>query len=150
MKGWLHWRLLGALTKGDARAAYSRSVVAPSSSLRPLSFSPCGPGSSLQCSGNRIPSNHSIRITRQPPSLRRSTASSPPPCNGRAVLRKEKWVWRLETCDGAFDFAPTHSAAGPRLDQLQTLEATLRPTLVLPLQPVTVLPATSVVARCCH
>ena len=37
-----------------------------------------------------------------------------------------------------------------RLDQLQTLEATLRPTLVLPLQPLTVLPVTGVVTRCCH
>ena len=43
MKGWLHWRLLGALTKGDARAAYSRSVVAPSSSLRPLSSARAAP-----------------------------------------------------------------------------------------------------------
>ena len=111
MKGWLHWRLLGALTKGDARAAYSRSVVAPSSSLRPLSFSPCGPGSSLLCSGNRShPVNHSLIISVPP---RRSTTSARPPRNGLAVLRKEKWVWRLETCDGAFDFAPPHSAAGP-------------------------------------
>jgi hypothetical protein len=37
-----------------------------------------------------------------------------------------------------------------RLDQLQTLEATLRPTLVLPLQPLIVLLATGVVALCCH
>jgi hypothetical protein len=39
VKGWLHWRLLGALIAGDARAAYSRRVVAPSSSLRRLLFS---------------------------------------------------------------------------------------------------------------
>jgi hypothetical protein len=39
VKGWLHWRLLGALVTRDARAAYSRRIVAPSSSLRPLFFS---------------------------------------------------------------------------------------------------------------
>ena len=82
------------------------------------SLSPCGPGSSLQCSGNRShPVNHSLIISVPP---RRSTTSARPPRNGLAVLRKEKWVWRLETCDGAFDFAPPHSAAGPCLDQLQT------------------------------
>ena len=42
-EGVLHWRLLGALIKGDARAAYSRRIVAPSSSLRPLSSARAAP-----------------------------------------------------------------------------------------------------------
>ena len=37
-----------------------------------------------------------------------------------------------------------------REGRLQTLEATLRPTLVLPLQPLTVLPVTGAVTPCCH
>jgi hypothetical protein len=66
----------------------------------PIFLDPCSPGSSLLCLGNRIPSNQSL--TRQSPvPPRRSTTSSCPPRNGRAVLRKEKWVWRLETCDDA-------------------------------------------------
>ena len=44
----------------------------------------------------------------------------------------------------------THSAAGLSVDQLQTLEATLRPTLVLPLQLLTVLPVTGAATLCCH
>jgi hypothetical protein len=77
----LHWRLLGALIKGDARAAYSRRIVAPSSSLRPLPLDRAAPAplcsaqaidpiQSLNRSSVRqsIPSNHSI--THQPSSLR--------------------------------------------------------------------------------
>ena len=49
VKGWLHWRLLGALTAGDARAAYSRRIVAPSSSLRRLLFSARAAPAPLRC-----------------------------------------------------------------------------------------------------
>ena len=42
-EGVLHWRLLGALNKRDARAAYSRRIVAPSSSLRPLPLDRAAP-----------------------------------------------------------------------------------------------------------
>ncbi len=148
MKGLFHWRLLGAHLLRRRAGCLQPENSGPFVLATAPIISPCGPGSSLQCSGNRShPVNHSLVISVPP---RRSTASARPPRNGLAVLRKEKWVWRLETCDGAFDFVPTHSAAGPRLDQLQTLEATLRPTLVLPLQPLIVLPATSVVALCCH
>jgi hypothetical protein len=49
-----------------------------------------------------------------------------------------------------FVLAPPHSAAGLSVDQLQTLEATLRPTLVLPLQLLTVLPVTGAATLCCH
>ena len=43
VKGWFHWRLLGALITRDARAAYSRRIVAPSSSLRPLPLDRAAP-----------------------------------------------------------------------------------------------------------
>jgi hypothetical protein len=42
-EGVLHWRLLGALNNRDARAAYSRRIVAPSSSLRPLPLDRAAP-----------------------------------------------------------------------------------------------------------
>ena len=64
MKGWLHWRLLGALIKGDARAAYSRRVVAPSSSLRPLFFSARAPRLLSVVLRQSISSNQSL--THQP------------------------------------------------------------------------------------
>ena len=88
VKGWLHWRLLGALTKGDARAAYSRRIVAPSSSLRPLFFSTRAAPAPLCCAWaiESHPINHSL-ISPVPP--HRSTTSSRPPRNGLAVLRKE-------------------------------------------------------------
>ena len=101
VKGWLHWRLLGASITRDARAAVQPENSGPFVlATAPIFLDPCSPGSSLLCLGNRIPSNQSL--TRQSPvPPRRSTTSSCPPRNGRAVLRKEKWVWRLETCDDA-------------------------------------------------
>ena len=67
VKGWLHWRLLGALITGDARAAYSRRIVAPSSSLWPILFSARAAPASL-CCAQVIEShpviNHSL-ISRQ-------------------------------------------------------------------------------------
>ena len=59
MKGWLHWRLLGALTKGDARAAYSRRIVAPSSEkkmgleVRDMRRGPCLSTAPLGCRSAR-------------------------------------------------------------------------------------------------
>ena len=112
MKGWLHWRLLGALIKGDARAANSRRIVAPSSSLRPLSFHRAAPAP--LCSARAIDLIQSQSLTHQPcPSAPvHHVLSSTSQRSRRAP--KRKWVWRLETCDGALVLAPPHSAAGPR------------------------------------
>ena len=81
VKGWLHWRLLGALIAGDARAAYSRRVVAPSSSLRRLLFSTRAAPAPLCCAQavNPIQSiNHSsalsLRTGPPRPLVHRATA----------------------------------------------------------------------------
>jgi hypothetical protein len=106
-EGVFHWRLLGALNKRDARAAYSRRIVAPSSSLRPLPLWIVQPRLLSVVLRQSIPSNQSHVTHHQPRAIRPVLRIlSDPPRNGRAVLRKEKRVWRLETCDGALDFAP--------------------------------------------
>ena len=87
-EGVLHWRLLGALIEGDARAAYSRRVVAPSSSLRPLPRERAAPDP--LCSARAIDLIQSQSLTHRPcPSAPVHRILSDPPCNGRAVLRKE-------------------------------------------------------------
>jgi hypothetical protein len=127
-EGVLQWRLLGALINGDARVAYSRRIVAPSSSLRPLSSARaprllsvvlrlCSGNRSFSCSNHQghalnhrprpsAPVHHSLSSTTQ--RSRRKSRRAPKRKPGR------KRVWRLEMCDGALDFAPPHSAAGPR------------------------------------
>ena len=78
VKGWLHWRLLGALIKGDARAAYSRRIVAPSSSLRPLFFSARAAPAPLYCAW--AIESHPINLVSliiSPMPADRSTASCP-------------------------------------------------------------------------
>ena len=116
-EGVLHWRLLGALIKGDARAAYSRRIVAPSSSLRRVLSDACAPRllSVVLRPINLIDRSISRHVIISPTPADRSTASCPirratvSPC-----FRKEKRVWRSEACDGALSSAPPHSAAGLR------------------------------------
>ena len=151
VKGWLHWRLLGALIKGDARAAYSRRVVAPSSSLRPVLFSTRVAPAPLCCAW--AIESHPITsqsLTHQPcPSAPvHHVLSSTSQRSRRAP--KRKWVWRLETCDGALLSWHRPTRLPVREGRLQTLEATLRPTLVLPLQPLTVLPVAGAATLCCR
>jgi hypothetical protein len=116
----------------------------------PIFLGPCSPGSSLLCLGNRIPSNQSL--TRQSPvspsAPIRHVLSSTSQRPRRAPKRKMGLEVRdMRRCPLSWH-RPTRLPV--RLDQLQTLEATLKPTLVLPLQPLIVLPATGVVALCCH
>jgi hypothetical protein len=112
MKGWLHWRLLGALIKGDARAAYSRSVVAPSSSLRPLSSARAAPAP--LCSAQALDliqsiihsSALSLRTGPPRPLVHLATVS---PCSEKKMGLE---VRDMRRCP--FVLAPPHSAAGPR------------------------------------
>ena len=102
VKGWLHWRLLGALITGDARAAYSRRIVAPSSSLRPLFFSTRAAPAPLCCAWaieSHPITNQSLAHQPCPSAPVHHVLSSTSQRSRRAP--KRKWVWRLETCDGA-------------------------------------------------
>jgi hypothetical protein len=103
VKGWLHWRLLGALIKGDARAAYSRRIVAPSSSLWPILFSARAAPASLCCAqaieSHPITNQSLAHLQPCPSAPVHHVLSSTSQRSRRAP--KRKWVWRLETCDGA-------------------------------------------------
>ena len=116
VKGWLHWRLLGALTKGDARAAYSRSVVAPSSSLRRLLFSTRAAPAPLCCA--RAIESHPITnqsLAHQPcPSAPVHHVLSSTSQRSRRAPQKKMGLEVRDMRRCPFVLAPPHSAAGPR------------------------------------
>jgi hypothetical protein len=130
-------------------AAYSRRVVAPSSSLRRLLFSTRAAPAPL-CRARAINPITNQSLTHQPcPSAPvHHVLSSTSQRSRRAP--KRKWVWRLETCDGALLSWHRPTRLPVREGRLQTLEATLRPTLVLPLQPLTVLSVAGAATLCCR
>ena len=66
----------------------------------PIFLDPCSPGSSLLCLGNQsIPSNRWLTHRPCPSAPVHHVLSSTSQRPRRAP--KRKWVWRLETCDGA-------------------------------------------------
>jgi hypothetical protein len=102
-----HWRLLGAhLLRRRAGCLQPENSGPFVLATGPYSAQPV-PRLLSVVLRQSIPSNQSHVTHHQP------RASRPilrilcdPPRNGRAVLRKERRVWRLETCDGALVFAP--------------------------------------------
>ena len=115
MKGWLHWRLLGALLKRRRAGCLQPESSGPFVlATAPILLSPCAPAP--LCSARAIDPIQSISYRSSsapcqptgPPRPVRSTAQRP----RRAPKRKTGL--EVRACDGAFDFAPPHSAAGPR------------------------------------
>jgi hypothetical protein len=107
MKGLFHWRLLGAhLLRRRAGCLQPENSGPFVLATGPYSAQPV-PRLLSVVLRQSIPSNQS-HVTHHQPRASRPVLRilSDPPRNGRAVLRKEKRVWRLEPCGGALDFAP--------------------------------------------